>query len=58
MDQDLVTEDSKIGDFKRQLVGRLRQLATSPDHHRIMKEALSLKFGGLEELGGKDVYYR
>ncbi|WVQ95191.1 hypothetical protein IAU59_002285 [Kwoniella sp. CBS 9459] len=37
MDQDIVTEETKIGDFKRQII----------------KEALSLKFGGLEELGEK-----
>ncbi|WWC63574.1 uncharacterized protein I303_106178 [Kwoniella dejecticola CBS 10117] len=37
MDQDIVTEETKIGDFKRQVI----------------KEALSLKFGGLEELGEK-----
>ncbi|RSH85634.1 hypothetical protein EHS25_003774 [Saitozyma podzolica] len=37
MDTDIVTEESKLGDFKRQIV----------------KEALSLKFGGLEELGEK-----
>ncbi|WVF67615.1 hypothetical protein IAT40_002373 [Kwoniella sp. CBS 6097] len=36
-DQDIVTEETKIGDFKRQII----------------KEALSLKFGGLEELGEK-----
>ncbi|ORY20374.1 Eisosome component PIL1-domain-containing protein [Naematelia encephala] len=37
MDTDIVNEESKLGDFKRQTV----------------KEALSLKFGGLEELGEK-----
>ncbi|WVR09377.1 hypothetical protein IAU60_006444 [Kwoniella sp. DSM 27419] len=37
MDQDILTEETKIGDFKRQVI----------------KEALSLKFGGLEELGEK-----
>ncbi|WWD19293.1 hypothetical protein CI109_103751 [Kwoniella shandongensis] len=37
LDQDIMTEETKIGDFKRQIV----------------KEALSLKFGGLEELGEK-----
>ncbi|KAK8854570.1 hypothetical protein IAR55_003309 [Kwoniella newhampshirensis] len=37
LDQDIMTEETKIGDFKRQ----------------ILKEALSLKFGGLEELGEK-----
>ncbi|WVQ79699.1 hypothetical protein IAT38_001799 [Cryptococcus sp. DSM 104549] len=37
MDQDIMTEETKIGDFKRQ----------------VTKEALSLKFGGLEELGEK-----
>lgn len=37
MDQDITTEETKIGDFKRQT----------------LKEALSYKFGGLEELGEK-----
>ncbi|WRT68663.1 uncharacterized protein IL334_005642 [Kwoniella shivajii] len=37
LDQDIVSEETKIGDFKRQII----------------KEALSLKFGGLEELGEK-----
>nr|ODN91970.1 hypothetical protein L203_01226 [Cryptococcus depauperatus CBS 7841] len=37
MDQDIISEETKIGDFKRQT----------------LKEALSLKFGGLEELGEK-----
>ncbi|EIW68385.1 hypothetical protein TREMEDRAFT_74265 [Tremella mesenterica DSM 1558] len=37
LDTEIVTEESKLGDFKRQIV----------------KEALSFKFGGLEELGEK-----
>ncbi|WVQ77648.1 hypothetical protein IAR50_007336 [Cryptococcus sp. DSM 104548] len=37
LDQDILTEETKIGDFKRQAI----------------KEALSYKFGGLEELGEK-----
>lgn len=37
LDTDIVTEEAKLGDFKRQTV----------------KEAMSLKFGGLEELGEK-----
>ena len=37
LDHDIVTEESRLGDFKRQM----------------MKEALSYKFGGLEELGEK-----
>ncbi|ORX38258.1 Eisosome component PIL1-domain-containing protein [Kockovaella imperatae] len=37
LDSDIVVEESKVGDFKRQMV----------------KEAMSYKFGGLEELGEK-----
>ncbi|ODN73025.1 hypothetical protein L202_08420 [Cryptococcus amylolentus CBS 6039] len=37
LDQDILTEETKMGDFKRQAI----------------KEALSYKFGGLEELGEK-----
>ncbi|EKD02677.1 hypothetical protein A1Q2_02907 [Trichosporon asahii var. asahii CBS 8904] len=37
IDADIVVEESKLGDFKRQMV----------------KEAMSYKFGGLEELGEK-----
>jgi len=54
MDTEIVMEESKLGDFKRQCVISSRDRIDRIElMSRMLKEALSLKFGGMEELGEK-----